>query len=83
MKYRTMALWLKHRTTLQSSTLTWPHATFASAADNMLLSEDGKDTYLCDFGHSRTLEQNAKNARISAGNKKQMRPQHQLLLNVP
>ncbi|XP_048847810.1 mitogen-activated protein kinase kinase kinase 14-like isoform X1 [Brienomyrus brachyistius] len=36
-------------------------------ADNMLLSEDGKDAYLSDFGHSQRLDQNGKTARISAG----------------
>ncbi|KAL4660532.1 mitogen-activated protein kinase kinase kinase 14-like [Arapaima gigas] len=32
-------------------------------ADNVLLSEDGKDTFLCDFGYSERLDRNGRSAR--------------------
>lgn len=27
-----------------------------TTADNVLLSEDGRDTFLCDFGHAERLD---------------------------
>lgn len=32
------------------------HVCVLFSADNILLSEDGKDAFLCDFGHSERLD---------------------------
>lgn len=34
-------------------------------ADNVLLSEDGRDTFLCDFGHAETLDNQGQSLRES------------------
>ncbi|MFT7797624.1 hypothetical protein Z043-100459 [Arapaima gigas] len=34
-------------------------------ADNVLLSEDGRDVYLCDFGHSERLDSKGRSTRVS------------------
>ncbi|XP_018597653.2 mitogen-activated protein kinase kinase kinase 14 [Scleropages formosus] len=36
-------------------------------ADNVLLSEDGKDTFLCDFGHSERLGPNGRSTSAYRG----------------
>ncbi|XP_018619862.2 mitogen-activated protein kinase kinase kinase 14-like [Scleropages formosus] len=36
-------------------------------ADNVLLSEDGRDTYLCDFGHSVRLDTKGRGTGVSSG----------------
>ncbi|KAJ8414441.1 hypothetical protein AAFF_G00053110 [Aldrovandia affinis] len=36
-------------------------------ADNVLLSEDGKDTFLCDFGHSERLDLNGQSTKAHQG----------------
>lgn len=37
-------------------------------ADNVLLSEDGKDTFLCDFGHAERLDNRGQSLSGSKGN---------------
>ncbi|XP_035262531.1 mitogen-activated protein kinase kinase kinase 14-like isoform X2 [Anguilla anguilla] len=36
-------------------------------ADNVLLSDDGKDTFLCDFGHSERLDLNGQSTKVYGG----------------
>ncbi|KAI1884124.1 hypothetical protein AGOR_G00223220 [Albula goreensis] len=36
-------------------------------ADNVLLSEDGKDTFLSDFGHSERLDSNGRSTKANPG----------------
>ncbi|KAJ8364636.1 hypothetical protein SKAU_G00134670 [Synaphobranchus kaupii] len=36
-------------------------------AENVLLSEDGKDTFLCDFGHSERLDLNGQSTKVYQG----------------
>ncbi|XP_010872873.2 mitogen-activated protein kinase kinase kinase 14 isoform X1 [Esox lucius] len=36
-------------------------------ADNVLLSEDGRDTFLCDFGHSERMDTRGQSLRASWG----------------
>lgn len=37
------------------------------AADNVLLSEDGRDTCLCDFGHAERLDNGGQSLSGSKG----------------
>lgn len=36
-------------------------------ADNVLLSEDGRDTFLCDFGHAERLDNQGQSLSGSKG----------------
>lgn len=40
-----------------------PFSSFLVAVDNVLLSEDGRDTFLCDFGLSETLDPNGQSTK--------------------
>lgn len=42
-------------------------AFFPPAADNVLLSADGKDTFLCDFGHAERLDNHGQSLSVSRG----------------
>ncbi|KAM9746462.1 mitogen-activated protein kinase kinase kinase 14 isoform 1-T2 [Menidia menidia] len=47
-------------------------------ADNVLLSEDGKDTFLCDFGHAERLDnqgQSLSGSRVLKGTETHMAPE--------
>lgn len=40
---------------------------FFFTADNVLLSEDGRDTFLCDFGHAERLDNAGQSLSGSRG----------------